>query len=263
MGKLGIIGATGWLGNALGDALLGNGLWKAEELVLLNRSGPSKKYEGFPDVIWAKDAAELCEQCDIIVLSVRPEDFPVQNFDAKNHLLISFMAAWTLDQLQTIAPQARIIRTMPNGGATTRQSYSPWVTGQGVTEADRELVVHLLSAIGTEDRVETEDQLNYLTALSGSGAAYLALLAQAMFEHARQNGLSPHVASRAVEAVICGSAGILTGKMAAMDTILDAYMSYRGITAAGLTAAQKAGFKESIAAALDAAFIKARNMGQE
>lgn len=262
MSRLGIIGATGWLGHALGDGLLRQGLWPADRLVLLNRSGPSDKYADFPGVTWARDAAELCALCDTIVLSVRPEDFPVPGFAAGDQLLVSFMAAWTLEQLQVRAPRARIVRTMPNGGATTRQSYTPWVTGPGVTDADMALVARILSAMGGEDRVADEGQLNYLTALSGSGAAYPALMARAMLAHARQNGLPDRIAARAVEAVICGSSGILTGRIAEVDTLLDAYMSYRGITAAGLAAAEAAGFDRAIDAALDTAFAKARTMGQ-
>ncbi|MDR0808529.1 MAG: NAD(P)-binding domain-containing protein [Gemmobacter sp.] len=263
MGKLGIIGATGWLGHALGENLLTQGLWPAQDLVLLNRSGPSKKYAAHPGVAWARDATEVCDQCETIVLSVRPEDFPVPGFAPQDHLVISFMAAWTLERLQTLAPKARIVRTMPSGGATTRQSYTPWVAGAGVLDPDIALTARLLSAIGTEDQVENEAQLDYLSALSGSGAAYPALMAQAMLDHARRNGLSDHVAMRAVEAVICGSAGILTRKMAEVGAVIEAYMSYRGITAAGLSAARTCGFPEAISAALDAASAKARSMGRD
>lgn len=263
MGKLGIIGATGWLGQALGNGLLSQGILSPEELVLLNRSGPSETYARYPGVTWARDAAELCEVCDTIILSVRPEDFPVPGFAPRDQLVISFMAAWTLAQLQALAPAARIVRAMPNGGATTRQSYTPWVSGPGVTKADGALTARLLAAIGSEDEVGTEAQLNYLSALSGSGAAYPALMAEAMLSHARQNGLPEAVAVRAVEAVICGSAGILTGKIAEVTSLIESYMSYRGITAAGLMAARAEGFPKGISAALDAAFAKARSMGQD
>lgn len=262
MARLGIIGATGWLGQALGSGLLRQGLWPADRLVLLNRSGPSETYAGFPGVTWARDAAELCGLCDTIVLSVRPEDFPVPGFAPGDHLLISFMAGWTLDRLRAVAPGARIVRAMPNGGASVGQSYSPWVAGQGVTETDAAQVVRILSAIGREDRVAAEAQLDYLSALSGSGAAYPALMAQAMLAHARGQGLPEAVAARAVAAVVCGSAPLLADRIADLDGLLDSYLSYRGITAAGLAAAEAAGFAGAIHAALDAAAAKARAMGE-
>jgi pyrroline-5-carboxylate reductase len=260
MSKLGIIGATGWLGQALGLNLLRHGTWAAADLVLLNRSGPSATYGEFTGVIWARDAREMLDLCETVVLSVRPEDFPVPGFAPLDHCLISFMAAWTIDRLQALAPAARIVRAMPNGGASTGQSYTPWLAGPGVTDADLTLSRLLFSAMGQEDRIETEAQLNYLSALSGSGAAYPALMARAMLSDAEARGLPKAVALRAVEAVICGSGGLLAGKLADVPALLEAYMSYRGITAAGLSAAEAAGFESAIKSALSAAVAKADAM---
>jgi pyrroline-5-carboxylate reductase len=260
MGKLGIIGATGWLGQALGLNLLAKGIWPADQLVLLRRSSDGGAYADHPGVIWARDAAELFDLCDTVVLSVRPEDFPVPGFAPKDHLLISFMAAWSLDQLQSLAPNARILRAMPNGGATVGQSYTPWIAGPGVTAADKALVAQVLGAMGQEEALETEIQLHYLSALSGSGAAYPALMARAMLADAVAFGLPEAVALRAVESVICGSAGLMAGKLAGVPGLLESYMSYKGITAAGLTAAEAAGFEGAVKAALAAAFTKAKEM---
>lgn len=212
-------------------------------------------------MIWARDAQELFELCETVVLSVRPDDFPVPGFAPEKHLLISFMAGWSLSQLQEKAPEARIVRAMPNGGATSGQSFTPWLTSPGVSSADTALVARVLAAMGQEDRIETEDQLHYLSALSGSGAAYPALMARTMLGDAITFGLSKTVALRAVEAVICGSAGLLTGKLDQVDELLESYISYKGITVAGLIAAEATGFETSVRAPLSAALAKARSMG--
>ena len=163
-------------------------------------------------------------------------------------------------ELQAIAPGTRIVRAMPNGGATTGQSYTPWLPDAGVTADDKSLVARLMSAMGQEDEIATEAHLHYLSALSGSGAAYPALMARAMLDHAAGQGLPLPIAIRAVEAVICGSAGLLSGRLAEIPALLDTYHSYRGITAAGLSAAGAAGFEAAIHAALSAASDKARTM---
>lgn len=259
--NLGIIGATGWLGQALGLGLLEGGLWPAGGLILLNRSGPGPAYTAHQGVTWARDADDLSARADVIVLSVRPEDFPLPGLDARGKLVISFMAGWTMAQLAGALPEARIVRAMPNGGASTRASYTPWIAGD-LPEADVALTRRLLSAIGTEDRLANEDQIDYLTALSGSGAAYPALMAQAMLMDARARGLPETVARRAVEAVICDSPALLKGRVETAPALLDAYRSYRGITAAGLDAAEEAGFSRTLAAALKAATAKAKAMGK-
>lgn len=256
--KLGIVGATGWLGGALARGLLRGGLWPSGDLVLLNRSGPVDDFAG---AVWARDMADLQAKCDVIVLSVRPQDFPLPGFDPGRALVISFMAGWTMARLQALAPQARIVRAMPNGGATTGQSFTPWLA-PGIRDADRALVRRILSAMGTEAELESEDQLDYLTALSGSGAAYPALMARAMLQDATARGLPLDVAQQAVEAVICGSTGLLQGQMGQVQTLIDAYLDYRGITAAGMMAALDAGFETAIHAALTAATAKARDMAR-
>lgn len=263
MARLGIIGATGWLGQALGLNLVSKRVWPEQDLVLLRRSGSGDAYAAYSGVAWARDAEELCDLCQTVVLSVRPHDFPVSGFRPKDHVLISFMAGWSLRQLQDLAPEARIFRAMPNGGATMGKSYTPWLAGPGAAQADKVLVSQILAAIGQEERLETEDQLHYLAGLSGSGGAYPGLMAQAMLADARAFGLPDAIANRAVEAVITGSVGLLAGRIDKVDALLDSYMSYQGITAAGLSAAVESGFQTALREALAAAFAKAKSMGAE
>lgn len=258
---LGILGGTGWLGQALGLGLLQKGLAAPADLVLLNRSGSAPGYAGWPGVRLARDMAELQALAGPLVLSVRPEDFPVPGFAPGNRLLISFMAAIPMARLRDLAPGARIVRAMPNGGASQGQSFTPWFAPDLPPE-DAALTRRLLSAIGTEAQVASEDQLDILTALSGSGPAYPALMAQALLTKALALGLPRSLAEPAVEAVVAGSAAALTGRVAEADQILAAMHSYRGITAAGLQAAEAAGFAKALGAAIDAAVARARSMGR-
>jgi pyrroline-5-carboxylate reductase len=257
--KLGIIGATGWLGQALGLRLVQLGLWDAGDLVLSNRSGTRSAYAAHSNAIWA-DVAGLCAASDVIVIAVRPEDFPLQGFDPASKLVISFMTVWSLAKLRALYPKARIVRAMPNGAAPVGASYTPWV-GQGLGAGDAALVARILSAMGGQDAVQDEAQLDYLAALSGSGSAYPALMAQAMLRDALARGLPEAVAMAAVEAVICGSAPFLAGKMGELDALLDTYRAYKGVTAAGLDAAE-AGLHQAMTDALAAASAKAKALGE-
>ena len=257
--KLGIIGATGWLGQALGLRLVQLGLWDAGDLVLSNRAGNRSAYAAHPKAVWA-DVAGLCAASDVIVIAVRPEDFPLQGFDPAAKLVISFMTVWSLAKLRALYPNARIVRAMPNGAAPVGASYTPWV-GAGLGAGDAALVARILSAMGGQDAVLDEAQLDYLAALSGSGSAYPALMAQAMLRDALARGVPEAVAKAAVEAVICGSAPFLAGKMGELDALLNTYRAYKGVTAAGLDAAE-AGLHQAITDALAAASAKAQALGQ-
>ncbi len=258
MERIGILGGTGWLGQALGLGLLNRGLVAPGDLVLLNRSGQAPGYAAHPGVTLARDMGDMQALCGPLVLSVRPEDFPVPGFAPGPRLLISFMAKVPMARLRALAPLARIVRAMPNGGSSTGTSYTPWYA-EDLPEADAALVRRLLSVLGSEDRVESEDHLDILTALSGSGPAYPALLAVALLAQARALGLPETVARRAVDSVVAGSAAGLAGRVEEAGAIVETLKGYRGITAAGLEAAEAAGFGAAVGAALTAAVAAARH----
>lgn len=133
--KVGIIGATGWLGSALGGGLLARGMLQPRDLLLLNRSGPRGDYHGHGDVTWAASVGELVAGSDLVVVSVRPQDWPALDLQAPGRLVVSFMAGVGLARLGASA--GRIVRAMPNAAAEIGRSYSPWIAGPGVTDADR------------------------------------------------------------------------------------------------------------------------------
>jgi len=164
--RVGIIGGTGWLGGALGRALVDKGL---AEVAVLNRSGP-QDYGG-RRVRWAQDLADLVALSDVIVVSVRPGDWPGLGLRAEGRLVLSFMAGVGLDTLARSG--GRIVRAMPNAAAEIGASYSPWVAGPEVTAMDRAAVALVLGAIGTGEELPEEGQIELMTALSGSGPARL------------------------------------------------------------------------------------------
>ncbi|MFT3691307.1 pyrroline-5-carboxylate reductase family protein [Paenirhodobacter sp.] len=259
--KIGIIGATGWLGSALGARLLSNQIVRPGDLVLLNRSGPHADYHGHADVIWARNVADLAAQSDVIVVSVRPEDWSRLTLRAEGRLVLSFMAG--VDAATLAGCGGRIVRAMPNAAAGIGASYSPFWASEGVTDADRDTVRHLLSAIGTTDELTHEAEIDLMAALPGSGAAYPALMAAAMAGFMRAQGVSEATAWRAAEAAVTGGARLLEGRITEAPALLAAYRAYRGPTEAGLDAAEAAGFNQAIEAALTAATEKSRQMTRD
>lgn len=258
--RVGIIGATGWLGSALGTRLLSLGIVKPSDLIALNRSSDPGAYRG-KRVHWAADADELAAYADVIVISVRPETWPKLDFDARGRLVISFMAGVTAEQLSRCG--GRIVRAMPNAAAETGGSYSPFWVEAGVTEADRRVVRRVLSAIGTSDELGDETQIDVMTAVSGSGAAYPALMAVAMVDFMARHGIPAPIAWHAAEAAVCGGAAMLADAPERAQALLTTYLQYRGTTAAGLEAAERAGFSTALSKALEAATGKARAMAAE
>ncbi|AYF02481.1 NADP oxidoreductase [Paracoccus yeei] len=259
--RIGIIGATGWLGSALGGRLLAQGIVAPENLIALNRTGPRPDYQGHRGVVWARDVADLAGQSDVIVVSVRPGDWAGLGLQVQGRLVVSFMAGVRGERLAACG--GRIVRAMPNAAAELGASYSPFWAAPDVTAEDRDTVRRLLSAIGTTDELAEESQIDLMTALPGSGAAYPALMAVAMAGFMRDQGVEDAVAWRAAEAAVVGGAQMLAGRIAEAPQFLAAYRDYRGTTAAGLDAAEAAGFDDALRRALAAATEASRRLGQD
>ncbi|NBT51089.1 MAG: NADP oxidoreductase [Marivivens sp.] len=254
--KIGIIGGTGWLGSALGKALLDRG-HAPDDLIILNRSGPRDDYFG-RQVVWAADVTDLVDRSDVIILSVRPQDWPALNFDAKGKLAISFMAGVNIATLGN-----RVIRAIPNAAAEIGTSYSPWFAGPAVTADDKATANDILSAFGTCDELASESEIDLMTALSGSGPAYPALMAATMMKFLTDNGVSPDIAARATEATICDAAQLLRGEAQNATEWVKVFIDYAGTTAAGLTTAEAGGFSTALYSGLSAATQKAKDMGAD
>ncbi|SIS74682.1 pyrroline-5-carboxylate reductase family protein [Phaeovulum vinaykumarii] len=258
--KIGIVGGMGWMGGAFGRALLAEGIVAPEDLMVLTRSAPPETgYFGHASVHWARDAAEMAAACAVIVLAVRPADWPAVALRAPGRLVLSFMAGVSADTLEA-ATGARVIRAIPNAAAGIGASYTPYVAGPTARPEDCALVGRLLEAIGTTDLLPAEDQLDLMTALSGAGPAFPALMASVMLDVARAAGVPETAARQAVEAVVCAAPRLLEGQIEAASALVAEYVDYAGTTAAGLRAACDQGFEDALRAGLDAATRTAREM---
>ena len=249
---LGIIGGSGWLGRSIGNAALSARLIVPGSLFLSNRSGPAG-FVAWPDVWWTHDNQAVVERSDVVILSVRPEQFPAVEIDAHAKLVISVMAAVSTQTLRKRTGSTRIVRAMPNAAAEIGCSYTPWHASEDVSAAEKRFVRALFETCGTEDELPAEEDIDYLTGLTGSGPAFPALLAKAMLSHALSKGLPHAIARRAVQGVVAGASQLVTSSGASPDELIQTFLGYRGTTAAGLQAMIANGFDAAVHAGLDAA----------
>lgn len=250
---IGIIGGHGWMGQALGTALLERDVVPAGQLVLSSRSGGGDAYRNWPEVRCVKDNRELVALADVIVLSVRPEDLSSVDIEAGDKLVISLLAMASLQEVSSQAGSRRVVRAMPNAAAEIRRAYFPWYASQQVTEGDKQLVQALLESCGTARELPTERDLDYMTALSGAGPAYPALLAQSMLEHAKEIGISDDIALEAVMQTLVGGSLLLEKIGTDPGDMVERLISYNGTTAKGLRTMIDGGIHPIIHRGLDAA----------
>ncbi|KUM27732.1 pyrroline-5-carboxylate reductase [Mesorhizobium loti] len=257
--KLGIVGGAGWLGGAVASTALAAGVVRAEDLALSYRSA---KPDRFPGALWTDDNQALADRSDVIMLSVRPQDWPSLELGAKGKLVISVMAGIRVAEIGEKHGTRRVVRTLPNAAAEVGKSYTPWIASGETTEDDRAVVRAIFDACGLQDEVGSERDIDYLTGLTGSGPAFPALLAEAMMRDAVAFGLSPDVARRAVNTVLSGTGRLLERNDASPADTVEAFLGYRGTTAAAIETMREAGFDDAVAKGLAAAFLKSIAMGK-
>lgn len=256
--RIGIIGGNGWLGGAIAAAILDTGAIEPGHLSLSYRRNRPDRFE---DAFWTADNQALVDRSDVVILSVRPEDWPAIPVNAEGRLLISVMAGIRIDQLSAVHATDRVVRALPNAAAEVGRSYTPWTTSPALTAEDRATARMIFGACGIEDEVSGEADIDYLTGLTGSGPAFPALLARAMMADAIAHGLPEATARRAVNMVLVGTGRLLERRDEDPAKTVKTFLDYRGTTAAAIETMRAGGFDRAVADGLRAAFKKSVSMG--
>lgn len=262
MTMLGVIGGGGWLAGALLRPALADGVVRPDGLVLSSRSGAISGFEAWPGVHMTTDNAVLVEAADVVMLSVRPEDLEEIDVDLRGRLVLSVMAGVSVAEIAERFGARRIVRAMPNACAEQRLSFTPWFMTEEVREEEADFAELFFSASGRAHYVMGEGQLDYFTALTGSGPAFPALVADAMIRHAVETGIDPETADIAVRQLFLGAATQIATLRQTPADIIDLFMEYRGTTAAGLSAMMEADLSHAIFRGLDAAHNRALRRGE-
>lgn len=256
--RLAALGGGGWLGGALVRAALEKGVFRPEATTITSRKGAVTGFDAFPGIRVTADNPMAARDADVVLLTVRPQDLDALSLDLSGKLVLSVMAMVPMDDLKRRFGAERIIRAMPNAAAERGLSYTPLVASADIGEQERQLAVGFFAASGLAEWVPTEDTLDYLTGLTGSGPAFFAALAAAMEADAISQGLDAAQAGRAIRQLLKGAAPELAGERSP-EALVDIFMDYRGTTAAGLAAMRENGLGDMVRAMLDAAQRKAQN----
>jgi pyrroline-5-carboxylate reductase len=257
MTHLGVIGGGGWLAGALLRPALADRVIRPADLVLSSRSGQISGFESWPRVHMTTDNAILVDASDVILFSVRPEDLDDIELDLRGRFVISVMAGVTVEEIGERYGARRIVRAMPNACAEQRLSFTPWFATDDVRPSETDFAQRFFAASGQAHLITSEQDLDYFTALTGSGAAFPALMADAMIRHAVEAGIDPDTADLAVRQLFLGAATQMVRVAETPADIVELFMEYRGTTAAGLSAMMEANIEHAIFNGLTAARRKA------
>ncbi|MBN8938760.1 MAG: pyrroline-5-carboxylate reductase [Rhizobiales bacterium] len=205
---------------------------------------------------------------DVLVLAVKPqladEVMPlVRHLVGKTTVVVSVMAGKTIARMEQVyGAQTAVVRTIPNTPAAVGRGITGAAANRHVGEAQRLLVDNLLSAVGRVEWLAREDWIDAVTAVSGSGPAYVFLLAETLAKAGVAAGLPPELAARLARATVEG-AGELLHRSPAVEpaTLRQNVTSPNGTTHAALQVLMAAdGIDPIFAAAVAAATKRSREL---
>jgi pyrroline-5-carboxylate reductase len=205
---------------------------------------------------------------DVVVFAVKPQvaDDVVpayKPFAAQHPVFLSVLAGKPTSYFQKHLGADAIVRAMPNTPAAVGKGVSVLFPSPAVTPVQRQVCEVLMSAVGTVEWLADESLMDAVTAVSGSGPAYVFLLAETLRDAGIEAGLPPELAARLARATVAGSGALLEHEAATPpETLRKNVTSPGGTTAAALDVLMgPGGFKELLAKAVAAATRRSKELG--
>jgi pyrroline-5-carboxylate reductase len=236
-GSILLVGA-GKMGSALLQGWLSRGLDAAKVVVI--EPQPSPELTALADRGLRLNApARAADEIAAAVIAVKPQTAPeaipaIAPLLGVSTVVVSIMAGRTLGFLERGLPDVTVVRAMPNTPAAVGRGITVAVANARVSNRQRELVDALLSAVGAVEWAADESLMDAVTALSGSGPAYVFLLAEAMAQAGVAAGLPAALAGELARATVAGAGELLHRSMLESATLRQNVTSPGGTTAAAL-----------------------------
>jgi pyrroline-5-carboxylate reductase len=270
MSRVALLGG-GKMGAALVGGLLDGG-WEADAVSIAEIDGERRVAleQQFAKVRVVPSAAWAVADADVVVVAVKPGDVAVTLETAlpalgSDTLVLSIAAGLPLARVEPLVPERPVVRAMPNTPALVGLGASAIAGGTHARTEHLDLAERLLGTVGIVVRVG-EPMLDAVTGLSGSGPAYVFLVAEAMIEAGVLVGLARDVATKLVAQTLLGSATLLAQEVSgsesnAAERLRAAVTSPGGTTAAGLRELEAHGLRAALLDAVSAATRRSRELG--
>lgn len=208
---------------------------------------------------------ELVQACDVVVLAIKPQQFgdvlPTLAEVSAGKLFVSIAAGISIGKIEKqLDPTARVIRAMPNTPSLIGYGVSGYAVGSKTTESDAAIAQQILGSVGHAFQLE-ESHLNAVTALSGSGPAYVFYFIEALIEAGVAQGLPVALARSLAQHTVLGAAQMVVQTGETPSVLAEQVKSPGGTTMAGCRVLEEGGLNTLIAAAVEAACLRAQELG--
>jgi pyrroline-5-carboxylate reductase len=287
MKKLGFIGG-GNMAEALMRGLVAGKIFKPADLIASDVDGKRRQMiKRKLKIETTADNRAVVRESRAILLAVKPQQIdevlsdlatvfappapgptsrgakPPRPIAVKDRLLISIAAGITLARFTAaLGARARVVRVMPNAPAMVGQGMAALVRAPGASKADLAFATRLFSAVGDAVALDDEGLLDAVTALSGSGPAYVYLFVKALADAGVAEGLPPALAIRMALKTVRGAEENMRRSTMDAAELIRIVASPGGTTEAALRSFGESGFDAIVGRALQAAAQRSRELGR-
>ncbi len=266
MKKVGVVG-IGNMGESIIRALLGAGTDRAEIVSFEVKTARAEAIAKSYGVERAKDPGDLAALCHFVILAVKPQDAKaaigaLAPSIRESNVLISIMAGITTSTIMSLLGKpAKIVRVMPNICITIGEGALGIAPNDLLSQDEKASVMALLAPLGRIVEV-TEEQMDAVTALGGSGPAFVLTFLEAMIDGGVRMGLPRDKAYTLAVQTMKGTVMMLEKEGLHPAAMKESITSPGGTTIAGLVLLDEKGFKGNVVRALEAAQSRAKELSK-
>lgn len=266
--KLAFIGA-GSMAEAILSGILKQELVRSEQIFVTNHSNQVRLdlLKEHYHVQASHDKREVLQDADVVVLSMKPYDMSaaidsIKSYLKPNQIVISVAAGVSTDYISLLVKGDNpIIRAMPNTSASIGLSATALAKGNTATEKHLTVAEQLFKTIGMTVNVE-EQKMDAVTAISGSGPAYIYYLVEAMEKVAIDLGLDADIAKSLIIQTIIGAGEMLKSSEETPEKLRENITSPNGTTEAAIHTLKKYDFQKAIIECVKSASERSKELGK-
>ncbi len=257
----------GNMGKTYANSFISSRFIKSEDIfALVKEDYKSSEDHNIPIKNFIKSPSTDISQFDIIILSVKPQDFgrlsqTIKPFLNKNQLILSVMAGVTLATMERELGCSKIVRSMPNIPTQIGKGMTVFTATTSVDRKELFILQNLINTTGKSIYVENEKLIDAATAISGSGPAYVFYFMNAMIKAAEELGFTPSEAELLVNQTFMGSVDIQNSSALTNEEWIKKVASKGGTTEQALNVFNQNKVKETIIEAVNAANNRALELG--
>ncbi|MDQ3392675.1 MAG: pyrroline-5-carboxylate reductase [Bacteroidota bacterium] len=264
--KILIIGG-GNMGKTYAESFTSNHVVSKDNLYILEHLSGKMEYfqtKGFTNLYI--EPGYYITASDLVIFAIKPQDrdtlyASIASYFHKDQLVLSIMAGVTVESIKQALPTTKIIRAMPNLPAQIGMGITGFISDPTVSKEELFKVQNLLNTTGKSLYFEDESQLDAVTAVSGSGPAYVYYFMDAMIKAAIEMGFDQTQAELLVEQTFIGAVHLLNMNTLTCQQWIEKVASKGGTTEAALKKFNEDKLALSIKAGLESAFNRAVQLG--